>query len=646
MSPTSVLKINLIGRFFASIDGREFLTRQSASWNLLAYVALSPNMTVSRSRLATHLWEASDELHARRNLRQVLYRMRAELEPKSYSLISKRETVGLDPKLIQTDVDAILQTLVRGNVPEILISTSQIHLKLLDQRNFYGEMSSSWVHMVRREFENRLHSKLEAILFSTDEHEAVRAARAMLSLDPADETAAAKLIEMYWLKGETGRALGTYSELWNYLDLEFDTEPGPATQDIIVRVKTESPPRKLSGSAIAGSGNPSSKIDICINPATMIALSEQEKATAGLFRADVISNLLKFRQFQIIDATFQKTSAKYRLELKFMPSDQRLGMSAVLSAESDGIVAWSDSFADIAGGWWKHQRVLAAKLATACATTISSTRLAQIEEQLVVQGALDNWLMGQSLSLSFRTDNLEETEKCFSTCMKLAPKSSLGFGAMSQFYNGLHLMHPDIRPSVERFRKSKALANTAISLDPLDTKAHLCRAWASCLLREFNQASAGFSMALECNPNDPWTVASSALGVAFSGDSKRASELIASFECNRWILIPQHWGYVAPIRFLSGDFSGCIEAAENCGDATQNINGWKAAAYWHLGEPNSAHAAWAKFISYVLANQKTAIVNENTFTIEWFLSCFPIRSSHSTDLLRQGIVGAAAYQRH
>lgn len=635
------LELTLIGGFTARIGSREVFENQTASRNFLSYLALAPKMTETRSKLATFLWENSDETRSRRNLRQQLFRIRSELGTDWPGLIIQRETVGLDPKYVKSDAAEINNTLRAGHVPESILRVPKIHERLLEQSNFRGEISASWVHLIRRTMENQLHSELERIMLTGDQSEIVRAARALLILDPADEAAACELMEIYWRRGENGRALRVYSDLWDHLDREFEIEPGAVAQDLVARIKMSSPENPQQAADRVPDNSKSLKAEILVDAADLSGLTPEARAMAGLFRSDVISNLLKFRQFQVIDANVQKERSDYRLGVSFGQSNGGLRMTAKLVRQNDGVVVWSEGYDDLQTAWWARQISLAEDLAAACATSVSAARLAEIEQRSFAQDAFDKWLQGQSLMLGFRLENLADAEACFSDCIRMAPNSSFGFSALSQLYNGQHLRSPLVPPVKETFVRSKSLANKAIALDPLDSRAHLCRAWASCLLREYGQAQSSFSLALHCNRFDPWTVISSALGEAFSGHDDLAAELIAQFRERRWIPIPQHWGYIATIRFLQNDFRGCIEASERSEHVIQNVLGWQAAAYWHIGSQQSARDCWSEFRQFLQRENTGNSILTDTQIQEWFLTCFPIRSQQAIDRLAQGIKGAA-----
>ena len=134
-----------------------------------------------------------------------------------------------------------------------------------------------------------------------------------------------------------------------------------------------------------------------------------------------------------------------------------------------------------------------------------------------------------------------------------------------------------------------------MELDPLDSRAHLARAWALCLSGGHGLASVAFELARSCNANDPWAVLSSALGAAYCGDQPLAERLAQRVLQEGWTTQRFQWGFHAPIRFLGGDYAGCADAAEAGGDAILNLPGWQAAALWHLGDHEAACSAWQRF---------------------------------------------------
>ena len=635
------LNVTLFGGFLARMKDQSVLTQQTAGSKLISYLSLSRNMSATRAQLATLLWENSDEVSARRNLRQLLFRVRRELGQNWLGLISDSNIIRLDPSLVRTDVRKLLSELDQGKISTVLLETTSIHSDLLDPEKFEGTLSASWLHMVRRELENQLQQRLEPIMRGADPALAERAARALLLIDAADETAACTLMELYLRQGDLGRAMRVYANLWSHLDSEFGMEPGSITQELILRIKSEDSPLKT----VSSTKPTNLKNTIYVEPAVVASMAKENAVKAELFRHEVITGLSNFRQFQIIDGTIQQESAQNILKLAFTSSSDSLRLVATLLETNTGVVLWSETFSNITDQWWQHQITIAGCLASACATSISASRVAEIEDQQTPQTALDNWLLGQTFMLEFRHSSDRRAKTCFQDCIKLAPKSSMGYSALSQLMNGQHLLGPSTQFSSERIRQSKQFANNAISLDPRDTRAHLSRAWASCLLKEFDQADASFSMARTLNTYDPWTVMSSALAAAFMGQQSLAAQLSEFFFLNRWIPTSSHWGYLTSVRFLAGEYEGAIESAENSVNAIHNVLGWQAAAQWHSGREEEAHQSWLQFEALLAQTSEPGTEFSRERILEWFLSAFPLRLERHQKALSDGVRGAIG-QRH
>ncbi len=544
---------------------------------------------------------------------------------------------------VVSDHDLLLEDLRSGVVPDSVVSTGRIGTRLLADLQETGELFAGWLRLKRTEFENDLRNHLEAIVDDSDPEQAQRAARALLSLDPADEKAARHLMRVYDDHGETGRALDIYAALWDHLDVEYGQEPSLPTQELIAAIKSGS---RVQPQAEAGvRGGPRVSYRIGVLPVTAPGQSDDARATGDLFRTELISRLVRFRELDVIDTGVRESEADYALKLSIAATDEHLALIATLTGVDDGRVVWSDRLERLALNWWDHQANLAGRLAAACSLSLSRTRLSEISRAPVTSAAVDHWLLGQKLLNDFRADSWTRSADCFRRAIDVDPDLSMAYSSLSQHHNIGHLVRPGLVPEKAMLIESKALANRAIALDPLDSRAHLCRGWASCLLHEHGQSAASFAMARQCNENDPWTVLSSALGAAFSDELPLANALAERFLEAGWTSTLPQWGYHANIRFLSGDDEGCVAAADNAGDGIVNLPAWKAAALWHLGERRDAARAWQGFETD-MRRLWSADNEPTTDTIRrWFLSCFPLRSDAARARLDEGVAGAAAYSR-
>ncbi|WP_282610497.1 BTAD domain-containing putative transcriptional regulator [Pelagibius sp. Alg239-R121] len=687
------LYLQLIDGFQARVSGTGLaasdLPITSAPARLaLGYLALSPGKTESRAKLAAMIWEDSDDYRARRNLRQLLYGLRADLGRSWDGLKAGRSDVTLQSDVILTDCDEIIEALQIGTVPDVIVNKPEIHRRLLTAVPDQGELFASWLHLRRKEFENQLQSELEKILNTNAHEQREQAARALLSLDASDENAARRLISLYHDRGDTGRALGVYSSLWEHLDEAYGMEPAPQTQDLIVEVKSgvrkplDRTPAGSQGPAegrtnsrnasdhrgsdrrIAGrratdrnSGDGASedaasdaksdrKLEIGVLPILTSEMTGDAHLIGDLFRTELISRMVSFREIDVIDAAVKDVATEYRLKLTMAPAGEQLALIATLTRSTDGMVIWSDRFGQIVQHWWEYQADLASRLATACSLTLSRARLSEIRTMSTVQGSINNWLMGQKFLDGFHSEDWDSAISCFRKAIELDPSFSMAYSSLSQVHNIRHLVHPGFMRQRELLLESKSLANAAIALDPTDSRAHLCRAWSSLLLADYAQSAASFAIARQCNENDPWTVMSSALGAAFSGEIILANELASRFHKEGWTSNLWLWGYQSNIHFLAGDDEACVIAIDYAGDCIMNLPAWKAAALWHLGKREEAAAAWRVFETAASA-QWTGTEPASTETIlAWFLACFPIRMRDAQERLAEGATQAAQLYLH
>lgn len=635
----TVLQIRLAGAFQAAIAGKPIDIPTRTSRMLLGYLALAPDMSERRSRLAGLLWEDSDEAGARRNLRQAVHQLRIAIGQEWAGLLANRTTIGLDTNLIQTDIGDTTQMLEAGEIPQMLTRTQQFPDRLLEEFVDRGDLTTGWLSLQRRQLEATLRSGLERLMGGSAPDTAATAAQALLALDSTDERAARFLIQLYWQNGDTGRALRIYEELWNHLDEAYAMEPSGPTQDLIAAVKlgdpTPDPPRMVA----------SSTMTIAVLPVVASNVGSHH-STTEMFRIDLISQMARFRELVVMDATSATASADFTLHLGAASDGENLRMVANLTRTVDAVVIWTQTHGDLIQTWWQSLASLAGRMASSCAQGLSAARLAQITARSADATVMDRWLMGHRLLDNGTVTDFADAERMFRSALEIDGNASSIHSSLSQMCHIRHLMLPGAQIESERLREGKALASRAITLDPTDSRAHLSRAWSAILLSEWGQAAAGFETARNCNPNDTWTVMSSALGAAFSGEPVLANDLARSFVTDGQSADPWLWGYYANIRFMTGDDAGCIEAALRCGDAIMNMQAWLAAAHWLNGDKEAAIAAWRSFSRTVERHWCGTAPATPEAILEWFLTAFPIRMGDARARLEMGARAACDAYLH
>lgn len=659
MDTQTPVRLTLFGDFNAEASGGENVKGLSlaAKW-VLAYLGYKRGSPVPRTQLAAMIWEEKDEAHARQNLRQSLHQIHKAMPQDWDGLVTDRTSVMLDTERTQTDGDALWSELKSGRIPSDLLSTPVIHEQFLAQLRTASELAQSWRRVTQRQIEDDLRNQLTTLLDGNDPQTGERAARALMMLDPSDETAARWLISHYWSSGQTGRALDTYSRLWVQLEDTYEMEPSAQTQALIVDIKTAETPaaERASPKTVAGLAEPSAKPlwphtaspdrgeagnRLGVLPVSDPISSPEYSNAAALFRAEFLSQLARFRDIAVVDLARTEIDADYELSFVFVLADENIALIAMLTRRSDQEILWSDRFEELTKHWWSVQSRLAGRIASVCGRSFSRARVSEIGKLSTVSKAIDHWLLGEQALVQFRSEASARAESHFRDALTADPEFSRAYSSLAQLYNGHHLTNVGAHRQRRRHQDAKALANKAIALDPLDCRAHLHRAWASTLLHEWGQAASEFEQALTCNPQDPWTLMSCALGAAFGGRCDLAVDLAARSLTEGMMTTPAHWGYQSTICFLVGDLERCVEAAENAGIGIPNIPAWKAAALWHLGRADEARAAWEEFETTSRQLWSAPHRPDKPAILSWFLSCFPLASGPVQSRLAQGVSRAA-----
>lgn len=634
------LCFHLFGSLRIAGGDHEVVVRSASARAILAYLALCPGHAEDRGRLAATIWETSENTRARQNLRQALHALTRPAGTIGQAIIADRGLVGLSPDLVVTDVNLLLGEIEAGRVPDGIKTGALQPDRLLSDEPPRGDLFDSWLRLQRRDLENRMREGLSGLLGQRDQATARGAAEALLALDPADEQAVRFLIRHYHAAGQTARALRAYEKLWNHLEQEYDAEPGAETVALIAQIKAQEP-------AVIP-GGPVRRTELLrIGLAPVVAGGSSYAAGVGcLFRAELMATLLRFRAFEIVDQGLPHDPVDYVLDVSIGGDDRELLLLAVLKRGSDGTALWSDRWTGIADRWLQTQAGIVSRLASSLSIYVSLARVQELQRTEFRAGAFDDWLMGNMRLDEFRAEGRAAAARCFQSVIEKAPKASIGYSSLSRLMNSMHLMQPGMFRQNKTHRESKALASKAVALDPLDSQAHLHRAWACCMLGEYDQASAGYAMARQCNPNDPWTMLSSGLGAAFADDLPLATELSARVIREGWTTAPFQWGFHMPIRFLAGDFEGCVAAADNAGTSIINVPAWKAAALWHLDRKDEAQASWAEFEALSRTGWSGDVEADARSICAWYLSCFPVRNAAQRRRMAEGATGAAGLQLH
>jgi DNA-binding SARP family transcriptional activator/predicted ATPase len=251
----SRLSIHLLGSPHIEREGQPIKVSRRKAIALFAYITVTGE-SHRRDSLVNLLWPESDQSRGRTNLRRTLHALRRSLD--GDWLMVSREEIGLNPNTeIWLDVDQLHKHLaecrthghpaLRTCQACIAPLTAAVGLyrgdfmsgfSLKDSSNF-DEWQSHVTEGLRREYSDALkrlvdiYSNQEAFDF------AINFAKQWLSLDPLNEVAHCRLMQLYNLSGQRAAVLQQYDDCVKVLQDELGLSPQSSTTALYENIINE-----------------------------------------------------------------------------------------------------------------------------------------------------------------------------------------------------------------------------------------------------------------------------------------------------------------------------------------------------------------------------------------------------------------------
>lgn len=657
------LALRLLGDFAAKIDEREISLATRKAKALTAYLALSDNTQDTRERLVGLLWSESDEEHARASLRQVVHDLRLAFDGAGFGgFRADKQNLALARDRRRCDVDEVLAAAAQGTVHPRLLDTQRITETLLSGLDNLDPAFQVWLLTKRQLFHDRLTLALERLLPPDgDSREASDAALALLNLDPTHEIACQHLIRVRAARGDVGGALKIYKSLWDLLDADYDIEPSKETQELIVRIKQASGPIEQQQSpAIAQTLHgvsqmlaPAPKrllISVCTFQAS--GVPEGMRHLVDGFRHEFVACLARFREWSVrtlppvweSEPRTWSSPPEYIVEGSTYELSGTVRLVITLRDAANSVCIWSARHSITLTEWFETQESIVRQIAMALNIHVSAERLRRLaaggEINLEIH---DRWLRGQALLLHMASKDWPAAATLIESLLADAPDFSPALSGLVQYRNIAHIALPGQFRDASKHPETLRIAQRAIQLDPLDSRAQLALAWTYQLLGRIDESSLHAVLAVDLNENDPWTLMASGQICAYCGEYERAASLsAASLRITPVPTAPQI-AYSGAIKFLCSDYAGCCEAAREDLGMSPAFFIWDCAAKAHLGRLSEAKADFDKALERIAADDwhgQQAPTRENI--TRWLLHVFPIAIRADWERLASGLAAAGA----
>ena len=672
--PAVRLSVSLVGRLTIRFNGRLVELRTQKAGAVLSYLALTETKHESRERLVGLLWSRSDEEKARASLRQVVHELRTAFEGAGYGGFSAgRLSIHLDPEKVEVDIESIIRLAENGGVHPLLLNTPDLGEKILEGMDDLDPSFRIWVLAKRQTIHDRLMRSLGAGLVAKDIAADVKTeiATAIANLDPTHEEACCHLMRLHAEEGDMAGALRIYKALWDLLDRDYGMEPSAVTEELVADIKLgafERPAGRFGvrpesgGRSVRTSHGPSdrpimpgtrhsgaaAKMRLVLRPFQMHGIDSDHAHLVQGFSLHLAACLVRFREWTVIDrppaavALPPPDSApQYCIETTAYQAGAEINLVMVLRDEATGIYIWSESLRLSLDTWFETQQRIIRRIATSLNVQLSAERLMRLAgEPDVSLDVHDRWLRGQDLLMKFEPESWQRAVIIFREAIQENPAFSPCYSSLVQMNNIEHIVHPGFFRDRDKAKATLELAKTAVQLDPVDSRAHLCCGWSYVMALREAEAAPHMELACELNDNDPWTVLSCAHYFAFCGSIEqarlRADQSLALSPAPSY----PEWGYHAIIRFLCGDYVGTLEACDRANDATQTLPAWRAAALFELGQLVTAREEAQRFLNGIRSFWVGSAAPTDEAITRWLLQTHPISVSSRWEALRQSLRGA------
>lgn len=639
------LYVSLLGGFLIEAPNGSAALPSRKAQAILAYLLLQPTRSASRESIAGLLWSGGTEDLARASLRQALRRLNQYFEATGvFGIEVTRNEVRLNIEAFETDLWTVLECDADAPINPILLQRSDISSSLLLGFEDLDEAFHSWVLSQRQIMHDRLVADLEDRLgqrpgrAGPDATQVARnAALALSNLDPTHEGACRELMLQHVRAGDIGSALKRYNRLWSLLESDFDMEPSDETKRLVALIKsgaeTNGETPDTSG-ATTDKSSPFGTPRLIINTFSDTGVPDAQKFMARAFRHQFMSSLLKFREWQVLDG--ERSQDHQRAVIPTVPtyavSGEAFQKEAVLHVAlsvrdmATDAILWSEENQASLETWPKTLKQLVQKLAVALNIHSATARaISRSDESTESSPVYDRWMQGRRLMHLWTPTSWSEAGEIFTSALQDQPDFAPAHSSLS-FYSSLkRFVCPGYEQESELSTLALDHAKRSVDLGPRDAKSYQASGWAYITVGEYERAILCFGIAETLNENDIGVAVSSALGLAYCGETEEAIRRLEKFKDASLSYQSLHWSVEAACRFVCRDYSGTIWAAAKANEAAFYPQAWAAMAFAQLGNPGAAERETDIFITAARENWFGDIVPQPEDITRWFLSVHPFR---------------------
>ncbi len=252
-SEAPLLRITLLGGFHLSTGTQSSpltLRRGRRTAQLIKLLALAPDHVLNREQIGEALWPEFPAESAANNLRQTLHLARRQFRAldldASLLLSSQGDRVCLYPvDRLRIDAEAFelaARDALRSKEPSDCQTAIDLYGGLLLPEDIYADWTTARRESLASTYLTLLYEFARISEARGDDASASSTLRRITELEPGEERAHVKLMQLYARTGRRPLALRQYGQLSQALQRELDATPEPETQRLFEAIKSGSYP--------------------------------------------------------------------------------------------------------------------------------------------------------------------------------------------------------------------------------------------------------------------------------------------------------------------------------------------------------------------------------------------------------------------
>ena len=578
---TSPLRVDLLGEFRLVRNGTSLRLRGRKARGLLAYLACSPNRTLSRDRAADMLWSDRGSDQARASLRQTIAEIRGEL-PTPDALIVNRDTIAFAPGQARSDVDEIMEACAKRDPAALARNLEHVGDLFLADLSGLSPAFDEWLLGERAREHDRLVTAavqaVEPLMGTARQTDLQTILRGLDRLDPWNEAVARLGFEADFSAGDVAALHRRYRRLAESLQREFGTQPSAETRALFDRL-TSTKTDQRSYSVPAAEKSPETATappTILVSPIEAVPPSLEAAELALIVTDDIRTALAQHPELRVLSlespslervAHFCESSiSTYMLSGRIRQLGEEIRVNLLIGNARTSVVIWSHQFQLDRQNLTAAVDQVVARAVGAAYPAIDRDLAATIPDK-ESSDAVHRYISARRLIA--QGDKLENVRKGVAMLEQLVAEDPRHLSArllLARMYN-TDFWQRLAGHDVAAFRaRAMALTQEAVSIEPSNARLQVRLGWCNLRQRNWAQAENCFRKALSAVSYDADALNECAFGLCHLGLLSDAEPLMQrAFALNPFAPADYHADY-AVLLMLRGEPVAAEEHFEVSGE--------------------------------------------------------------------------------